>query len=174
MYFVKGWSSWFLSQCYVITNSLVSGQEELDWKFIATVVDRLFLYLFTAACLCGTLTIFLYAPSLYDHREALPLQDASEDCDYWRHSSNLVMDHWEVHFRTLSLLLSWIITFTEFFSWNWYCFHLRQWLYVCCKLDWPGVLASRVRVIIITYGMLARSKVTLKITKWSKTWHFET
>ncbi|XP_048732388.1 acetylcholine receptor subunit alpha-like 1 isoform X2 [Ostrea edulis] len=56
--------------------------EEVDWKFIATVVDRLFLYLFTAACLCGTLTIFLYAPSLYDHREALPLQDVSGDCVY--------------------------------------------------------------------------------------------
>ncbi|XP_061172033.1 acetylcholine receptor subunit alpha-like 1 isoform X2 [Saccostrea echinata] len=56
--------------------------EELDWKYIAMVVDRLFLYLFSAACLCGTLTIFLYAPSLHDPRDELTLQDNTEECLY--------------------------------------------------------------------------------------------
>lgn len=56
--------------------------EELDWKYIAMVVDRLFLYLFSAACLCGTFTIFLYAPSLYDPRNALTMNDVTEECVY--------------------------------------------------------------------------------------------
>jgi nicotinic acetylcholine receptor len=30
-----------------------------DWKFIAMVLDRLFLWLFTAACLLGTAGIIL-------------------------------------------------------------------------------------------------------------------
>ena len=46
-------------------------QEARDWKYIAMVMDRLFLYIFTTACACGTLSIFLYAPSLYDSRPPL-------------------------------------------------------------------------------------------------------
>jgi len=42
-----------------------------DWKFIAMVLDRLFLWLFTAACLLGTAGIILRAPSLYDMREPI-------------------------------------------------------------------------------------------------------
>merc|ERR1712062_264119 len=42
-----------------------------DWKFIAMVLDRLFLWLFTAACLLGTGGIILRAPSLYDMREPI-------------------------------------------------------------------------------------------------------
>lgn len=47
------------------------NSEARDWKYIAMVMDRLFLYIFTTACVCGTLSIFLYAPSLYDPRPAL-------------------------------------------------------------------------------------------------------
>ena len=47
------------------------------------VMDRLFLYIFTTACVCGTLSIFLYAPSLYDPREPLNTEEAT-DCTYWR------------------------------------------------------------------------------------------
>ena len=66
-----------------------------DWKFISMVLDRLFLWLFTAACLLGTGNIFTFskwnifftlfvdiiffllggiilrAPSLYDMREPI-------------------------------------------------------------------------------------------------------
>lgn len=37
-----------------------------DWKYVAMVIDRLFLYIFTFAAVVGTLGIFLQAPSLYD------------------------------------------------------------------------------------------------------------
>lgn len=30
-----------------------------EWKFVAMVMDRMFLYLFSAACLLGTITIIL-------------------------------------------------------------------------------------------------------------------
>lgn len=39
-----------------------------DWKFIAMVLDRLFLWVFTLAVFCGTICIILQAPSLYDQR----------------------------------------------------------------------------------------------------------
>ncbi|KAK3097134.1 hypothetical protein FSP39_006670 [Pinctada imbricata] len=58
------------------------NMEERDWKYVAMVMDRLFLYIFTTACVCGTLSIFLYAPSLYDGREALALQDPTDSCTY--------------------------------------------------------------------------------------------
>lgn len=57
-------------------------QEVQDWKFIAMVMDRLFLYIFTTACFSGTLSIFLYAPSLYDHREPMELIDMNSSCRY--------------------------------------------------------------------------------------------
>ncbi|XP_052280904.1 acetylcholine receptor subunit alpha-like 1 [Dreissena polymorpha] len=45
--------------------------EERDWNYVAMVMDRLFLYIFTTACVCGTIGIFLNAPSLYDPWEAM-------------------------------------------------------------------------------------------------------
>ena len=42
-----------------------------DWKFVAMVLDRLFLWLFTLACVLGTGGIILRAPSLYDMREPI-------------------------------------------------------------------------------------------------------
>ena len=42
-----------------------------DWKFIAMVLDRFFLWIFTAACLLGTGGIILRAPSLYDPRQPI-------------------------------------------------------------------------------------------------------
>lgn len=45
-----------------------------DWKFIAMVLDRLFLILFLAACLMGTGGIILRAPSLYDYTEPIDKQ----------------------------------------------------------------------------------------------------
>ena len=45
-----------------------------DWKFIARVLDRLFLIVFTAACLGGTAGIILRAPSIYDPRKPIDVQ----------------------------------------------------------------------------------------------------
>lgn len=45
-----------------------------DWKFVAMVLDRLFLWVFTIACTGGTLGIIFQAPSLYDTREPVDQQ----------------------------------------------------------------------------------------------------
>ena len=42
-----------------------------DWKYIAMVLDRLFLWLFTMTCFLGSGGIILRAPSLYDMREPI-------------------------------------------------------------------------------------------------------
>ncbi|XP_018323259.1 acetylcholine receptor subunit alpha-like 1 [Agrilus planipennis] len=39
---------------------------EEDWKYVAMVLDRLFLWIFTLACVIGTALIIFKAPSLYD------------------------------------------------------------------------------------------------------------
>ncbi|XP_019868289.1 acetylcholine receptor subunit alpha-like 1 [Aethina tumida] len=39
---------------------------EEDWKYVAMVMDRLFLWIFTVACIVGTGIIIFNAPSLYD------------------------------------------------------------------------------------------------------------
>ncbi|XP_034935100.1 acetylcholine receptor subunit alpha-like 1 [Chelonus insularis] len=41
------------------------GVEE-DWKYVAMVLDRIFLWIFTIACVVGTICIIFQAPSLYD------------------------------------------------------------------------------------------------------------
>lgn len=46
-------------------------QVKEDWKYVAMVLDRLFLWIFTLAVLVGTAGIILQAPSLYDDREPL-------------------------------------------------------------------------------------------------------
>jgi len=42
-----------------------------DWKYVAMVMDRLFLWIFTVAVLVGTAGIILQAPTLYDDREPI-------------------------------------------------------------------------------------------------------
>ncbi len=46
-------------------------QVEEDWKYVAMVLDRLFLWIFTAACIIGTAGIILQAPSLYDDNQPI-------------------------------------------------------------------------------------------------------
>ncbi|KAK7478412.1 hypothetical protein BaRGS_00030337, partial [Batillaria attramentaria] len=69
-----------------IANHLRQGDEdraeERDWKYICMVLDRFFLYIFTTACFGGTLSIFLYAPSLYDPRAHMALVDPNSTCQY--------------------------------------------------------------------------------------------
>ncbi|KAL3998440.1 Acetylcholine receptor subunit alpha-type unc-38 [Acanthocheilonema viteae] len=45
-----------------------------DWNYVAMVLDRLFLLLFSIACFSGTITILLQAPTLYDTRQPIDLQ----------------------------------------------------------------------------------------------------
>ncbi|EAA08125.3 AGAP002974-PA [Anopheles gambiae str. PEST] len=42
-----------------------------DWKYVALVLDRLFLWIFTIACVLGTCLIILQAPSLYDNTQPI-------------------------------------------------------------------------------------------------------
>lgn len=41
-------------------------QEDQDWGFMAMVLDRLFLWIFTVASIMGTILILCEAPALYD------------------------------------------------------------------------------------------------------------
>ncbi|XP_022245113.1 acetylcholine receptor subunit alpha-like [Limulus polyphemus] len=45
-----------------------------DWKYVAMVLDRLFLWIFTVAVLAGTCGIILHAPTLYDNREPVDVK----------------------------------------------------------------------------------------------------
>jgi hypothetical protein len=49
-------------------NFVVKLQVKEDWKYVAMVLDRLFLWIFTLAVLAGTAGIILQAPTLYDDR----------------------------------------------------------------------------------------------------------
>lgn len=46
-------------------------QEDQDWGFVAMVMDRLFLWLFSMASIIGTFVILCEAPSLYDDTEPI-------------------------------------------------------------------------------------------------------
>lgn len=49
-------------------------QVEEDWKYVAMVIDRIFLCLFTIACIVGTILIILQAPSLYDTTKPIDIE----------------------------------------------------------------------------------------------------
>lgn len=49
----------------------VSPQVKEDWKFVAMVLDRLFLWIFSLAVFAGTAGIILQAPTLYDDRNPI-------------------------------------------------------------------------------------------------------
>jgi len=44
-----------------------------DWKYVAMVLDRILLWIFSLACIAGTCGIILVAPSLYDTRTPLDI-----------------------------------------------------------------------------------------------------
>lgn len=47
---------------------------EDDWRYVATVMDRLLLLVFSTVCIVGTAIIVLQAPALYDNREPIDLK----------------------------------------------------------------------------------------------------
>uniref|UniRef100_A0A1I7WNZ1 Neur_chan_memb domain-containing protein n=1 Tax=Heterorhabditis bacteriophora TaxID=37862 RepID=A0A1I7WNZ1_HETBA len=67
---------------YLLTDSLlvhlslstILFQIDEDWKYVAMVLDRLFLLIFSFACFIGTVLILLQAPTLYDNRSPIDLQ----------------------------------------------------------------------------------------------------
>ena len=50
---------------------MTSFQIKQDWQFVAMVLDRLFLWIFSVACLVGTFAIIIQAPTLYDMRKPI-------------------------------------------------------------------------------------------------------
>ncbi|XP_055334768.1 acetylcholine receptor subunit alpha-like 1 isoform X2 [Paramacrobiotus metropolitanus] len=48
------------------------GSTVRDWKYVAMVLDRLFLWIFAISCVIGTGKIILDAPALYEVRESIP------------------------------------------------------------------------------------------------------
>ena len=53
---------------------LVKNQVREDWKYVAMVLDRLFLWIFTTAVVLGTAAIILQAPTLYDDRVPIDIR----------------------------------------------------------------------------------------------------
>lgn len=49
-------------------------QVKEDWKYVAMVLDRLFLWIFTIAVVVGTAGIILQAPTLYDTRVPIDIK----------------------------------------------------------------------------------------------------
>lgn len=62
---------WGAIQCLVYNDLRPTLQVIDDWKYVALVLDRILLWLFTFACIAGTCGIILVAPSLYDKRTPL-------------------------------------------------------------------------------------------------------
>ncbi|GIY35313.1 acetylcholine receptor subunit alpha-like 1 [Caerostris extrusa] len=58
---------------YALPDITVIGKIESDWQYVAMVLDRLFLWIFTIACVVGTGWIILCAPSLYDDKQPIDI-----------------------------------------------------------------------------------------------------
>lgn len=56
----------FKFRYFIQMELLTFFQEDQDWGFVAMVLDRLFLWIFTVASIMGTILILCEAPALYD------------------------------------------------------------------------------------------------------------
>ncbi|KAI4486666.1 hypothetical protein M0804_006036 [Polistes exclamans] len=63
--------------------------EDQDWGFVAMVLDRLFLWIFTIASIGGTFTILAEAPALYDDTKPIDMQYSSVAQQQYLPSSEL-------------------------------------------------------------------------------------
>ncbi|GIY48201.1 acetylcholine receptor subunit alpha-like [Caerostris extrusa] len=61
------------SLCEIVFVVWILEQVKEDWKYVAMVLDRLFLWIFSVAVLVGTCGIILHAPTLYDTREPIDM-----------------------------------------------------------------------------------------------------
>ncbi|XP_052101769.1 acetylcholine receptor subunit alpha-like [Mytilus californianus] len=72
------------SVCFIADHLKKSDRENSikeDWKYVAMVIDRLFLWIFTTACVVGTFGIILQAPTIYSDVQAItPLDLADASC----------------------------------------------------------------------------------------------
>ncbi|KMQ95164.1 acetylcholine receptor subunit beta-like 2 protein [Lasius niger] len=63
-----------------------------DWKFVAMVLDRFFLWIFTIACIGGTLGIIGQAPSLYDTRSPVDQRLSGITLRNYMHPPNITLN----------------------------------------------------------------------------------
>lgn len=56
------------------SSNVFCSQVEEDWKYVAMVLDRIFLWIFTVACVVGTVLIIFQAPSLYDTTKPIDIK----------------------------------------------------------------------------------------------------
>ena len=56
------------------SNSMLVFQTREDWKYVALVIDRCFLWIYTVVCVLGTIGIICQAPMLYDTRKPLQIE----------------------------------------------------------------------------------------------------
>lgn len=58
-------------------SAVICAQEDQDWGFVAMVLDRLFLWIFTIASIVGTFAILCEAPALYDDTKPIDMELSS-------------------------------------------------------------------------------------------------
>nr|CAD7572305.1 unnamed protein product [Timema californicum] len=67
----------------VLRYSRSNHLEDQDWGFVAMVLDRLFLWIFTIASIVGTFAILCEAPALYDDTKPIDMELSSVARQQW-------------------------------------------------------------------------------------------
>lgn len=82
----------YKKSCHIFKESIHFSQVIEDWKFVAMVLDRFFLWVFTIACIGGTLGIIGQAPSLYDTRHPVDQQLSGISLRNYMHPPNATLN----------------------------------------------------------------------------------
>lgn len=61
-------------QVYQFTHLSFTTQVEEQWRYVATIIDRLFFWIFTIVGTVGTAFLILQAPGLYDTSEPIDIK----------------------------------------------------------------------------------------------------